>query len=78
MPHMRSSWASPLVSGSGLRAQSPGLGLGSWAAEQEERHRPDPAPPAWRSAGNVLNLSFQGWFLPLLQRVSEWQAISVI
>jgi hypothetical protein len=26
---------------------------------------------------NVLNLPFQGWFLPLLQRVSEWQAISV-
>ena len=25
----------------------------------------------------MLNLPFQGWFLPLIQRVSEWQPIYV-
>jgi hypothetical protein len=26
---------------------------------------------------NVVNLPFQGRFLPVMQRVSEWQALSV-
>ena len=34
-------------------------------------------PLARRPAGNVLNLPFQGRLLPHMQRVSEWQAISV-
>jgi hypothetical protein len=34
-------------------------------------------PLSRRPAGSVLNLPFQGRLLPLRQRVSEWQAISV-
>ena len=30
-------------------------------------------PLARRLAGSVLNLPFQGWLLPLKQRVNEWQ-----
>ena len=33
-------------------------------------------PFARQPMGRVLNLPFQGWFLPLEQRVNEWQAIS--
>jgi hypothetical protein len=32
-----------------------------------------PVPLARRLAGSVLNLPFQGWLLPLKQRVNEWQ-----
>jgi hypothetical protein len=53
------------------------LGAEFRAAEQEERIWEGPVPLAWRSAGNVLNLPFQGRLLPLKQRVNEWQAISV-
>ena len=34
-------------------------------------------PLARRPAGNVPNLPLQSWFLPLIQRVSEWQPICV-
>ena len=70
-------WGFALVGGCGLWRTDLRVWAGIRAAEQEGRHRPDPAPPAWRVAGSVLDLPFQGWCLPLLQRVSEWQAISV-
>ena len=52
-------------------AQIPGLGAEFRATEQEERLWEGPVPLAPRPAGNVPNLPFQGWFLPLMQRVSE-------
>src|SRR5450755_2494583 len=71
MPHTRSSRASP---GCGLECTDPRSWAGIRAAEQEEPLRQSRAPPVRRPAGNVLNLPFQGWFLPLMQRVSERQA----
>jgi len=46
-------------------------------AEQGERHHGILRRPVWGPAGNVLNLPFQGWLLPFLQRVSECQTISI-
>jgi hypothetical protein len=56
----------------GGAAQIPGLGAGFRATEQEERLWEGPVPLARKPAGNVPNLPFQGWFLPLMQRVGEW------
>ena len=47
------------------------------ASEQEEGLWEGPVALARRLAGSELNLPFQGWLLPLKQRVNEWQAISV-
>ena len=54
--------------------------LRSWsgirAPEQEERLRQSPAPPVRRPAGNILNLPFQGRFLPLMHRVRNGKLLS--
>ena len=75
IPYTRSSW-DLAVAGGGHRSQV--LEPEFRAAEQEERLWEDPVPLARRPAGRVLNLPFQGRLLPLKQRVSEWQAISII
>jgi len=60
MLYTRSIWAPLSGSVASLRA-----------AEQEERHRRKLRRLSSGSAGNVLNLPFQGWFLPSAQRVQE-------
>jgi hypothetical protein len=42
-----------------------------------QQRRPGRDGTAGDQPGNVLNLPFQGWLLPLLQRAGEWQAISI-
>ena len=61
----------------GLRRIDPRSGVEFRATEQERCLWEGPVPLARRPAGSVLNLPFQGRLLPLRQRVSEWQAISV-
>ena len=72
MPHTRSSGASP----SRPAEHRSRVWAEFRAAEQGRTPSQNPAPPVQRSVGNVLNLRFLSWLL-LLQRVSEWQAISV-
>jgi hypothetical protein len=74
IPHTRSSWA--LLSRAAAH-RSQVFGAEFRATEQEERLWEGPVPLARRPAGDVPNLPFQGWFLPLIQRVSEWQPICV-
>jgi hypothetical protein len=74
MPHTRSSWALPSRAAA---HRSQGLGTGFRATKQERCLCEGPVPLARRPAGSVLNLPFQGRLLPLRQRVSAWQAISV-
>jgi hypothetical protein len=65
-----------LAGGWGVRHTDPRPWVGTRAFEQEERHRRVlPRLPA--ASRNVVNLPFQGRFLPVMQRVSEWQAISL-
>ena len=56
----------------GRRRTDPSLGAEFRAAEQEERLLGGLSAACRRPAGNVPNLPFQGWLLPLIQRVSEW------
>ena len=56
-------------------AQIPGLGAEFWATDQEERLWEGPSAACPAASRHVLNLPFQGWFLSLIQRVSEWQPI---
>ncbi len=78
MPYTRSSRASPSRACLRLSRTDPGVWAGIRATEQEERHRRVlRLSSGQRPAGNVLNLPFQGRFLPLMQRVSEWQTFSI-
>jgi hypothetical protein len=72
MPHTRSSGASP----SRLTAHRSRVWVEFRATEQEERHRRVLRRLSSGQQATWLNLPFRGWFLPLKQRVSEWQAIS--
>jgi len=52
------------------------LGLSSRPLSRKKAFGEGPVPLARRLAGSVLNLPFQGWPLPLKQRVNEWQLFS--